>query len=77
VALNTKNQIKSNQNKAFLICCHFRVAITMSVSAFWHGIHPGYYLSFMLVPVIVYAEDLMIARFRKQAIFQLYHGDQF
>lgn len=45
----------------------FRVAITMSVSAFWHGIHPGYYLSFSLVPLIVFAEDSMIAVFRKNS----------
>lgn len=39
----------------------------MAVSAFWHGIHPGYYLSFMLVPVIVFAEDAMISTFRKNS----------
>lgn len=42
-----------------------RVAITMSVSAFWHGIHPGYYLSFLTVPPILMAEDFMIAAFRR------------
>ncbi|KAK3090685.1 hypothetical protein FSP39_013739 [Pinctada imbricata] len=42
----------------------YRIAITMSVSAYWHGVFPGYYLSFLLVPVILLAEDAMIAAFR-------------
>lgn len=42
----------------------FRVTITMGVSAFWHGVHPGYYLSFFTVPLILAAEDQMIAAFR-------------
>ena len=41
-----------------------RVAITMTISAFWHGIYPGYYLSFLLVPLILIAEDNMRAAFR-------------
>ncbi|CAL1548456.1 unnamed protein product [Lymnaea stagnalis] len=41
-----------------------RVAITMAVSAFWHGIHPGYYLSFLTVPPILMAEEVMIKAFR-------------
>ena len=41
-----------------------RVAITMTVSAFWHGIYPGYYLSFLLVPLILIAEDNIRAAFR-------------
>lgn len=47
---------------------YFRVAITMTVSAFWHGIYPGYYLSFLLVPIVLMAEDNMRAAFR--------HGSQ-
>ena len=39
----------------------------MLVSAFWHGIHPGYYLSFLTIPPTTMAEDLMIAAFRKDA----------
>ncbi|KAJ8318549.1 hypothetical protein KUTeg_003640 [Tegillarca granosa] len=42
-----------------------RVSVTMAVSAFWHGIHPGYYLTFLLVPVILVAENGMIAAFRE------------
>lgn len=37
----------------------------MTVSAYWHGIYPGYYLSFLTIPPVVLAEDLMIAAFRK------------
>ncbi|KAK0058902.1 lysophospholipid acyltransferase 7-like isoform X1 [Biomphalaria pfeifferi] len=42
----------------------YRVAITMTVSAFWHGIHSGYYLSFLTVPPILMAEESMIKAFR-------------
>ncbi|KAL5019417.1 hypothetical protein ScPMuIL_005139 [Solemya velum] len=42
----------------------YRVAITMAVSAVWHGIHPGYYLSFLTVPLILMAEEGMIKLLR-------------
>ena len=29
------------------------------VSAFWHGVAPGYYLTFLMVPLIVIAETRM------------------
>ncbi|XP_076459466.1 membrane-bound acylglycerophosphatidylinositol O-acyltransferase mboat7-like isoform X2 [Babylonia areolata] len=45
----------------------YRVSVTMGVSAFWHGIHPGYYLSFLTVPPILMAEEAMAAAFRKDA----------
>lgn len=48
-------------------CLCYRVAITMMVSAFWHGVHPGYYLSFLTIPLNLIAEDAMIAAFRKGA----------
>uniref|UniRef100_UPI00358F2DDA lysophospholipid acyltransferase 7-like isoform X2 n=1 Tax=Myxine glutinosa TaxID=7769 RepID=UPI00358F2DDA len=32
---------------------------TMLVSAFWHGIHPGYYLSFLTIPLCLAAENAM------------------
>ncbi|XP_022289145.1 membrane-bound acylglycerophosphatidylinositol O-acyltransferase mboat7-like [Crassostrea virginica] len=47
-----------------IVVNHLRVAITMTISAFWHGIYPGYYLSFLLVPLILIAEDNMRAAFR-------------
>ena len=34
------------------------------VSAWWHGIHPGYYLSFLTIPPTVMAEDAMRDAFR-------------
>jgi lysophospholipid acyltransferase 7 len=37
----------------------------MTVSAFWHGIHPGYYLSFLTMPPNLVAEELMAAAFRE------------
>ncbi|XP_051865767.1 lysophospholipid acyltransferase 7 [Pristis pectinata] len=36
-----------------------RVGWTMLVSAFWHGLHPGYYLSFLTIPVCLAAEGVM------------------
>ena len=36
----------------------------MTVSAFWHGVHPGYYLSFLTIPPHRVAEDMMAAAFR-------------
>jgi len=36
----------------------------MTVSAFWHGVHAGYYLSFLTIPPNLIAEDLMVAAFR-------------
>ena len=43
---------------------HFRMPIVLLVSAFWHGVKPGYYLCFMSVPLIVVAE------YRMEYIFQ-------
>jgi len=53
-----------------LVCCCwwvndvFRVALTMTVSAFWHGVHAGYYLSFLTIPPNLIAEDLMRSALR-------------
>ena len=33
--------------------------LLLFVSAFWHGVHPGYYLTFMSVPFVVIAETRM------------------
>ena len=38
----------------------------MGVSAFWHGVHPDYYLSFGLVPVLVAAEDRIVTVFKNE-----------
>lgn len=31
----------------------------MLISAYWHGIHPGYYLSFLTVPLALLAESTL------------------
>nr|XP_060636385.1 lysophospholipid acyltransferase 7 [Anolis sagrei ordinatus] len=36
-----------------------RSAWTMLISAYWHGIHPGYYLSFLTIPLCLAAEGAM------------------
>ncbi|XP_064617963.1 lysophospholipid acyltransferase 7-like [Liolophura sinensis] len=41
--------------------------VTMTVSAFWHGIHPGYYLSFLTCVPILIAEDIWIDLYYKNA----------
>ncbi|XP_028678200.1 lysophospholipid acyltransferase 7 [Erpetoichthys calabaricus] len=37
----------------------FRAAWTMFVSAYWHGLHAGYYLSFLTIPLCIAAETSM------------------
>lgn len=37
-----------------------RMFLLLFVSAYWHGVHPGYYLTFMSVPLVVIAETRMI-----------------
>jgi len=41
------------------ILFHFRLFFTLLVSAFWHGVAPGYYLTFLSVPLIVISEYRM------------------
>lgn len=36
----------------------------MLISAYWHGIHPGYYLSFLTIPLCLAAEGAMEAALR-------------
>uniref|UniRef100_A0AC35TP48 Lysophospholipid acyltransferase 7 n=1 Tax=Rhabditophanes sp. KR3021 TaxID=114890 RepID=A0AC35TP48_9BILA len=36
-----------------------RMPYTMFISAFWHGLHIGYFLSFMTIPLCTAAEDLI------------------
>ncbi|XP_039191005.1 lysophospholipid acyltransferase 7-like isoform X3 [Crotalus tigris] len=40
-----------------------RSAWTMLISAYWHGIHPGYYLSFLTIPLCLAAEGAMESGF--------------
>ncbi|XP_006642424.2 lysophospholipid acyltransferase 7 [Lepisosteus oculatus] len=36
-----------------------RAAWTMFISAYWHGLHPGYYMSFLTIPLCMAAESAM------------------
>lgn len=38
----------------------------MLVSAFWHGIHPGYFLSFLTIPLCTAAEDMVFRVFPEE-----------
>ncbi|KAM4703518.1 lysophospholipid acyltransferase 7-like [Rhinophrynus dorsalis] len=52
---------KKSPVKSFL----FGSAWTMLVSAFWHGLHPGYYLSFLTIPLCLASEGAMEAGVRR------------
>ncbi|KAK4029280.1 Lysophospholipid acyltransferase 7 [Daphnia magna] len=41
-----------------------RTVATMLISAFWHGVHSGYYLSMLTVPFILVAEDAVKRKLR-------------
>ncbi|XP_078692161.1 membrane-bound acylglycerophosphatidylinositol O-acyltransferase mboat7-like [Branchiostoma floridae x Branchiostoma belcheri] len=43
---------------------NFRVATTMLLSAYWHGLHPGYYLSLMTIPLSLWVETEASTTFR-------------
>ncbi|XP_074872113.1 membrane-bound acylglycerophosphatidylinositol O-acyltransferase MBOAT7 [Carettochelys insculpta] len=43
-----------------------RSAWTMLISAYWHGLHPGYYLSFLTIPLCLAAEGAMEAGLRRR-----------
>ncbi|XP_064623281.1 lysophospholipid acyltransferase 7-like [Lineus longissimus] len=44
-----------------------RTTVTMAVSAYWHGLHPGYYLSFLSMPLFTMAQDDVTKAFRNDA----------
>jgi len=43
-----------------------RTIMLMLVSGFWHGIHPGYYATFLSCPFFLLAEDNMNKGFRSR-----------
>ncbi|XP_001378508.1 lysophospholipid acyltransferase 7 [Monodelphis domestica] len=43
-----------------------RSAWTMLLSAYWHGIHPGYYLSFLTIPLCLAAEGCLESGLRSR-----------
>lgn len=60
-------------NKKVLCCCiqpfssnsnYSRAGWTMLISAYWHGLHAGYYLSFLTIPLCIAAETAMEASVR-------------
>ncbi|KAG8433866.1 hypothetical protein GDO86_012291 [Hymenochirus boettgeri] len=52
---------KNSPVKSFV----FGNAWTMLISAYWHGIHPGYYMSFLTIPLCLAAEGAMEAGLRR------------
>ncbi|KAI6177386.1 Lysophospholipid acyltransferase 7 [Aphelenchoides bicaudatus] len=40
-----------------------RMPYTMFISAFWHGVHPGYFMSFLTIPLCTTAEDIVFKLF--------------
>ncbi|XP_018421596.1 PREDICTED: lysophospholipid acyltransferase 7 isoform X2 [Nanorana parkeri] len=52
---------KNSPFKSFV----FGSAWTMLISAYWHGIHPGYYLSFLTIPLCLASEGMMDTGLRR------------
>lgn len=44
----------------FLFLC--RMVLLLAVSAYWHGLHAGYYASFLSAPLFVFAETRISQR---------------
>ncbi|XP_063798941.1 lysophospholipid acyltransferase 7 [Pseudophryne corroboree] len=53
---------KNSPIKSFV----FGSAWTMLISAYWHGVHPGYYLSFLTIPMCLASEGAMDAGLRRR-----------
>jgi hypothetical protein len=49
-----------------------RTVVTMLISAFWHGVHSGYYLSMLTVPFILVAEDAIKKKLRPIVVSYFY-----
>lgn len=47
-----------------LLLVALRAGWTMLISAYWHGLHAGYYLSFLTIPLCIAAESAMEASVR-------------
>ncbi|OQR71496.1 lysophospholipid acyltransferase 7-like [Tropilaelaps mercedesae] len=46
-----------------------RMAVTLAVSAFWHGVSPGYYLCFITMVFFATAEDYIVTHFSDRSSF--------
>ncbi|CAK8694949.1 membrane-bound acylglycerophosphatidylinositol O-acyltransferase mboat7-like [Clavelina lepadiformis] len=51
-----------------------RVAAVMAVSAFWHGIDPGFFAAFLTMPFVMAAEDLLASLIKKQISSELHNA---
>lgn len=47
--------------------------ITMAVSAYWHGLHAGYYLSMLTTSPCILAENLMDKGFKRRFLDERYY----
>ncbi|KAG8181101.1 hypothetical protein JTE90_003150 [Oedothorax gibbosus] len=45
----------------------FKICITMLVSSFWHGVHPGYYLCLCSAPLFLFVESEVEKAFKRNA----------
>ena len=46
----------------------------MAVSAFWHGIDPGFFAAFLTMPFVMAAEDLLASLIKKQISSELHNA---
>ncbi|CAF0874634.1 unnamed protein product [Brachionus calyciflorus] len=51
----------------------FGQPITMAVSAYWHGLHPGYYLSMLTTSPCILAENLMNKGLKKKYLNEKFY----
>lgn len=54
--LHLNNIQSSNSNNVKISFLSLRIIITMLVSSFWHGVHPGYYLCLCSAPLFLFVE---------------------
>jgi len=43
---------------------YVRMIFTMTISAYWHGIAPGYFMGFLCVPLLTSTEDMLTKAFK-------------
>lgn len=48
-----------------------RMGITLIISAFWHGVSPGYYFCFITMVFFATAEDYLLEHFSEQKLFKI------
>ena len=50
-----------------------RQPLTMALSAYWHGLHPGYYLSMLTTSPCILAENLMDKGFKRRFLSEKFY----